>query len=270
MASEKIITKSIEVPTLGFGTYRLTGNEGIKSIEYALQIGYKHLDTAEVYENEVEVGKAIKNTGINRNEIFITTKVFPPDFKRLIAAVEVSLKKLKTDHVDLLLLHWPSDDETNKIAIDYLNDALRRGYTKSIGVSNFNLNQLADAIAQAPIICNQIEYHPFLSQQKMLTYLKEQNMFLTAYSPLAKGRIFKDATLQELARNYKRSTSQVALRWLIQQGDIAVIPKASSTERVKENMDIFDFELTDEDMQIIFKLSNERRITDPTWAPDWD
>jgi len=270
MVSEKIITKSIEVPTLGFGTYRLTGNEGIKSIEYALQIGYKHLDTAEVYENEVEVGKAIKNTGINRNEIFITTKVFPPDFKRLIAAVEESLKKLKTDHVDLLLLHWPSDDETNKIAIDYLNDALRRGYTKSIGVSNFNLNQLADAIAQAPIICNQIEYHPFLSQQKMLTYLKEQNMFLTAYSPLAKGRIFKDATLQELARNYKRSTSQVALRWLIQQGDIAVIPKASSTERVKENMDIFDFELTDEDMQIIFKLSNERRITDPAWAPDWD
>ena len=270
MVSEKIKTRSVEVPTLGFGTYRLTGNEGIKSIEYALQIGYKHLDTAGVYENEEEVGKAIKNSGINRDNIFLTTKVFPTDFKRLLLAVEESLKKLKTDHIDLLLLHWPSDDETNKIAIDHLNEALNRGYTKSIGVSNFNLIQLANAITQAPIICNQVEYHPFLSQQKMLTYLKEQKMFLTAYSPLAKGRVFKDAILKELAVKYKRTTSQLALRWLIQQEDIAVIPKASSTERVKENMNIFDFELTNEDMQIIFKLSNEKRITDPAWAPDWD
>lgn len=270
MVLEKIIKKAGVVPTLGFGTYRLTGNEGIKSIEYALEIGYKHLDTAEVYENETEVGKALKNSSINRDEIFITTKVFPTDFKRLIAAVEESLKKLKTDHVDLLLLHWPSDDETNKIAIDHLNETLNRGYTKNIGVSNFNLHQLSKAIAQAPIICNQVEYHPFLSQQKMLTYLKEQNMFLTAYSPLAKGRVFKDATLQELAKNYKKATSQVVLRWLIQQGDIVVIPKASSTERVKENMNIFDFKLTDEDMQIIFNLSNDKRITDPAWAPDWD
>ena len=258
------------IPKIGFGTYRLTGNEGIKSIEDALQIGYRHVDTAQVYDNEKEVGTAIMKSGINREEIFITTKIFPPDFKNLIAAVEGSLKKLKTDYIDLLLLHWPSDDESNKQGIDYLNEAINKGYTKSIGVSNFNLDQLSKAVAQAPIICNQVEYHPYISQQKMLTYLRGNNMFLTAYSPLAKGKVIKDATLQEIARKYKRTTSQVVLRWLIQQGDIAVIPKASSTERIKENLNIFDFELTDEDMLEIFKLSNEQRITNPAWAPKWD
>jgi len=270
MVSDKITTKSVEVPAIGFGTYRLTGREAIKSIDDALQIGYSHIDTAQVYENEAEVGTAIQNSGISRAEIFITTKVFPTNFKRLIKAVEESLKKLKTDHVDLLLLHWPSDDEANKQAVDFLNEALNKGYTKSIGVSNFNLDQLSKAIAQAPVICNQVEYHPYISQQNMLTYLRENNMFLTAYSPLAKGKVIKDATLQELAVKYKRTTSQVALRWLIQQGDIAVIPKASSTERIKENLNIFDFALSDEDMNVIFNLSNNHRITDPAWAPKWD
>ena len=270
MVSDKIKTQSVEVPTIGFGTYRLTGSEGIKAIENALQIGYRHFDTAQVYDNEVEVGIAIKNSGINRSEIFITTKVFPPNFTRLITAVEESLKKLKTDHVDLLLLHWPSEDETNMRGIDYLNEAIKKGYTKSIGVSNFNLDQIFKAVAQAPIICNQVEYHPYISQQKMLTYLRKENMFLSAYSPLAKGKVLKDAILQELAFKYKRTTSQVTLRWLIQQGDIAVIPKASSAERIKENLNIFDFALSEEDMGVIYSLSDNHRITNPAWAPKWD
>ena len=270
MVSDKIKTQSVEVPAIGFGTYRLTGSEGIKAIEKALQTGYRHVDTAQVYDNEVEVGTAIQNSSINRSEIFITTKVFPPNFTRLIKAVEESLKKLKTDHVDLLLLHWPSDDETNKLGIDYLNEAIKKGYTKSIGVSNFNLDQLFKAVAQAPVICNQVEYHPYISQQRMLTYLRKQSMFLMAYSPLAKGKVFKDVILQELAVKYKRSTSQVVLRWLIQQENIAVIPKASSSERIKENLNIFDFALSDEDMKLIFNLSDDHRITNPAWAPKWD
>lgn len=270
MNTENIFINSIIIPKAGLGTYKLTGNEGIKSIEDALQIGYRHIDTAQVYNNEVETGKAIRNSMVDREKIFVTTKVWPSDFNRLLKNVEESLKKLKTDYVDLLLLHWPSDERSNKMGVEYLNEALCKGYTKSIGVSNFNLEQLANAVAQAPVICNQVEYHPFLSQQKMLTYLKQQKMFLTAYSPLALGRVVKDDTLVEIAKKYNRSSSQVALRWLIQQGDIAVIPKASSTERRKENLNIFNFELAHDDMMTIFKLDKTKRLGNPAWAPTWD
>jgi 2,5-diketo-D-gluconate reductase B len=270
MSSNLITIQSITIPKVGFGTYQLTGNEGIRSVEDALQTGYRHIDTAQAYDNEEEVGKAIMNSGINRQEIFITTKVWPSDFRRLLPAVEDSLRKLKVDHVDLLLLHWPSDDEANKMAVDLLNQAFQKNYAKSIGVSNFNMAQLAKSLTQAPLICNQVEYHPFLSQQKMLAYLKEQNMFLTAYSPLALGKVMKDETLQALAKKYGKTTSQIALRWLVQQGDIAVIPKASSKERRKENLDIFDFELFEEDMKTIFQLNKGQRLGNPAWAPKWD
>jgi len=265
-----IIINSVSIPKVGLGTYKLTGYEGIKSIEDALQIGYRHIDTAQVYNNEQETGKAVRNSKIGREKIFITTKVWPSDFNNLLSIVEESLSKLKTDYVDLLLLHWPSDEESNKIGVEYLNAALHKGYTKSVGVSNFNLDQLAIALAQAPIICNQVEYHPFLSQQKMLTYLRQQNMFLTAYSPLALGKVVKDETLQQIAKKYKKTSSQVALRWLIQQGDIAVIPKASSSERRKENLNIFDFELAPNDMMAIFELDKSHRLGNPSWAPKWD
>ncbi len=270
MISEKITLKSVEIPKVGLGTYQVTGIEGTKSIEDALRIGYRHIDTAQAYDNEEEVGNAIKNSGISREQIFITTKVWPSNFERLMAAVEGSLEKLKTGYTDLLLLHWPSDDEANKAAIDLLNEALNKGYTKTIGVSNFNLEQLARAITQAPIICNQVEYHPFISQQKILNYLREQHMFLTAYSPLALGKVFKNETLQEIAKKHNRTTSQVTLRWLIQQGDIAVVPKASSTERRKENLCIFDFELTNDDMVTISGLDKGERLGNPAWAPKWD
>jgi 2,5-diketo-D-gluconate reductase B len=255
MSTDTIIKRSITIPKVGIGTYQLTGSDGQKSIENALQIGYRHIDTAQFYRNEEEVGNAIWNSGIGRENVFLTTKIWPSDFHRLIEAVENSLRKLKTGYLDLLLLHWPSDDEANKKAVDNLNKTLSKGYSKSIGVSNFNISQLDAAIARAPVICNQVEYHPFLSQQKMLTHIKEQDMFLTAYSPLALGKVAKNTLLMEIARRYKKTASQVTLRWLIQQGDVAVIPKASSAERRKQNLDIFDFELSKEDMAAIFTLS---------------
>jgi len=270
MIPDTIKINTLNVPCIGFGTYRLTGQVGIKAVEDALQIGYRHIDTAQIYGNEEEVGDGIKNSGVSRDEIFITTKVFPPDFRKLLKATEGSLRKLKTDHVDLLLLHWPDDNETNRIALEAMNEAIYKGYTKSIGVSNFNFKQLAQAAKIAPVVCNQVEYHPYISQQLMLTKLKENNMFLTAYSPLAKGKVINDTVLKELALKYNRTISQVVLRWLLQQDDIVVIPKATSKERIKENFNIFDFSLSDEDMGMIFKLSADHRITNPAWAPEWD
>lgn len=270
MVQELITIGSIKIPKIGFGTYQLTGKEGIKSIEDALSLGYRHIDTAEIYHNEEEVGNAIMNSGIKRDQLFITTKVWPSDFKRLLAAVEESLKKLSVDFVDLLLLHWPSDDESNKTGIKYLNDALHKGFTRAIGVSNFNLKQLGYALSQAPVICNQVEYHPFLSQQKMLEFLESHGMFLTAYSPLALGKIAKDETLKTIARKYGRTAGQITLRWLVQQGDIAVIPKAASHERRKENLNIFDFTLAEEDMNTISALSGSFRVGNALWSAQWD
>ena len=270
MVQDTIITKSVSVPCVGFGTYKLTGETCRKAVEEALQFGYRHIDTAQFYKNEEEIGKAVRNSGLSRDKVFITTKIFPTDFNRMIPAVEDSLMRLKMDRVDLLLLHWPSDDRTNSIAIDGLNEALKKGYTKSIGVSNFNIEKLKIALKQAPIICNQVEYHPYIAQQKLLTFMKNNCMFMTAYSPLAKGKVFNDTFLGELARKYNRTVGQVVLRWLLQQGDISVIPKASSAERIKENLNIFDFELSNEDMNKISGLSGDQRITNSAWSPVWD
>ena len=258
------------MPEIGFGTYKLTGHAALTAVEYALEAGYRHIDTAQFYGNEEEVGQAVRNAGIDRDHIFITTKVFPSDFNRLPQATEESLRKLKTDYVDLLLLHWPSDEESNKIAINYLNEMLGKGFTRYIGVSNFNIKLLQLATSIAPVACNQVEYHPYISQEKMVAYAKEHHIFLTAYSPLAKGRVFADQTLTQLSGKYGKTVGQLVLRWLLQQGNISVIPKASSAERIKENLDIFDFSLTTDDMEIISGLSHNSRITSPAWAPEWD
>jgi 2,5-diketo-D-gluconate reductase B len=270
MLSELLIKNSLKVPCMGFGTYKLTGRECTKTVEDALQAGYRHIDTAQFYNNEEEVGKAIHNSGIDRDKIFITTKIFPTDFKRLIDATEESLRKLKSNHVDLLLLHWPSDAESTRKAVECLNEALAKGYTKNIGVSNFNIENVSDAAKRAPIVCNQVEYHPYISQQKMLAFLKENNMFMTAYSPLAKGRVTHNVVLKEVAAKYNKSISQLVLRWLLQQGDMAVIPKATSMERIKENLDVFDFEISVLDMEVVSGLSGDHRITNSIWSPVWD
>jgi len=270
MLPDTLNVQSISIPRVGLGTYKLTGSEGVKSIEDALHIGYRHIDTAQMYANETEVGKAIRQSVTDRDNVFITTKVWPSDFKRLLPAVEDSLRKLKTETIDLLLLHWPSDDASNQKGLELLNEALHKGYTRLAGVSNFNTQQLEQAVRLAPIVCNQVEYHPFLSQEKMLADLKQHNLFLTAYRPLAQGKVATDPVLSELAEKYGKTPSQVALRWLVQQEDIVVIPKASSADRRKENLAVFDFELSPEDMEIVFSLGKNERLTDPEWAPKWD
>jgi 2,5-diketo-D-gluconate reductase B len=258
------------IPQIGFGTYKLTGHAALTAVGYALEAGYRHFDTAQFYGNEEEVGQAVRNAGMDRDHVFITTKVFPTDFNRLPQATEESLRKLKTDYVDLLLLHWPSDEESNKIAFIYLNEMQAKGYTRYIGVSNFNIKLLQTATSIAPVDCNQVEYHPYISQEKMGAWAREHHLFLTAYSPLAKGCVFADQTLMQLSGKYGKTVGQLVLRWLLQQGNISDIPKASSAARIKENLDIFDFSLTTDDMEIISGLSHNSRITSPAWAPEWD
>jgi 2,5-diketo-D-gluconate reductase B len=258
------------IPKIGLGTYKLTGNEAITSIEDALQAGYRHIDTAQMYANEKEVGKAVKNSGLDRDELFITTKIWPSDFKRLVPATENSLRKLDMEQVDLLLLHWPTDEESNKAGLGFLNEVLEKGYTKYVGVSNFTIPQLEQAVELAPIVCNQVEYHPFLSQEKMLHWLTDHDLFLTAYRPLAMGRVLNNPILLDMAKQYHKTPGQIVLRWLIQQDNVAAVPKASTPERQKENIGVFDFELTIDDMQRISWLSKDERLTDPDWAPQWD
>ncbi|MBS7563475.1 aldo/keto reductase [Mucilaginibacter sp. Bleaf8] len=250
------------IPALGFGTYQLKGDACVQSTETALRLGYRHLDTAEFYHNEAEVGKAMRNSGLDRKEIFLTTKVWPTNItkSKFLPAVEESLRQLKLDYVDLLLIHWPADDElTNRTAVDILAECLHKQYARLIGVSNFSIPQLQQAQSQAPIVCNQVEYHPYYSQQEMLDYLNSNNMFLTAYSPLGQGNMLDDATLKDVAAHYGKSVSQVVLRWLLQQPGVSVIPKASSEKHQSENLNIFDFELDAEHMERISALSQNNK-----------
>jgi len=251
-----LIIGSTPVPALGLGTYKLGGKDGEKAIEYGLSIGYRHIDTAEFYGNETEVGNAMQNSGIKRENIFITTKVWPSNFTKnnFIPCVEESLRKLKVGFVDLLLLHWPADDDTNKLAADQLNKCHALQYTKQVGVSNFSLQQLQDAQKIAPLFCNQLEYNPYKNMQTVLQYMQAQNMLFTAYSPLARGAVLKEPVITALAEKYNKTGSQIVLRWLLQQANVAAIPKASTEKHSVENMQVFDFVLSEADMAAIFAL----------------
>jgi len=246
----------VKIPALGLGTYKLTGREGEQSIADAIGLGYRHIDTAAFYDNEAEVGTAIKNAGIAKAEVFVTTKVWPSSFtkKQFVPGVQDSLRKLKIDVVDLLLLHWPADEETNKLAVGLLHECYQKQYAKHIGVSNFSQAQCEAALQQAPISCNQVEYNPHKNLAGLASYLQQQNMVLTAYSPLARGAVLEEPVIQQLAAKYNRTGSQIVLRWLVQQKNVAAIPKASTAKHCVENMQVFDFELAEEDLQQIFRL----------------
>ena len=264
--------QNIAIPALGFGTYQLLGDACEKALSIAIESGYRHIDTAQIYENETEIGRVLSQHKALRDDIFITTKIWTTEFnkKAFLPAVESSLKRLDVDHVNLLLLHWPKDDYSNHVALEQAYRALQLGYTKSIGVSNFNHLQMEKAISEAPIICNQVEYHPYLSQERMLKLCEEHGLMLTAYRPLARGKMVEEQIWKELSEKYGKSSSQIMLRWLIQQENVSAIPKASSEIHIQENFNIFDFELTMDEMAELHQLANDGRITNPEFAPDWN
>jgi len=270
--TETIVVRGVEVPRLGFGTWMLEGDAAREGVLDALEIGYRQIDTARAYENEKEVGAGLEQSGVPREEIFLTTKVFPGDFEpdALKAAAEDSLRNLRTDYLDLLLLHWPDPDTPLERTLQAMNELREAGTIRQLGVSNFPADLLAEALQHAPVFADQVEYHPFLSQEKLLVLARQEQVLVTAYSPLAHGRVPSDATLTEIGDRHGKTAGQVALRWLLDQPGVSPIPKASSHERRVENFEVFDFELTPEDRERIDGLPKDGREIDPDFAPDWD
>lgn len=254
----------MKMPVIGLGTWNLRGKECFEATISALEIGYRHIDTAEMYENESEIGDAITQSLVPRSEIFLTTKVWSNhlQYQDVIRSLESSLKKLKTDYVDLFLIHWPNPNiplsDTFK-AMSYLKN---KGMLKFIGVSNFDKDLLlkAQQISSLPIMNVQVEYHPFLDQNSILSYCQKNNISLTAYCPLARGRELSNPALEKIANKYNKTVPQVMLRWLIQQKNVVAIPKAKSAEHQRINFEIFDFQLSPEEMNTIFQLNRGQRL----------
>lgn len=264
------------IPQLGFGTFRMPEQEVLSILPKALAAGFTHVDTAQIYENEAAVGAAIRQSGVARESIFLTTKVWVANYAKgsFAASVEESLRKLKTDHVDLLLLHWPNDAVPLEVQIAELNAVRDRGLTKHIGVSNFNTALMAEAVrlSATPLATNQVEYHPYLDQAKVLDAAEAHGMALTAYFAMADGKVPNEPLLKEIGLAHGKSAAQVALRWLIQQPGVVALTKTASENRLAENLALFDFALTPDDMARIHALARpDGRIVSPDGlAPVWD
>jgi diketogulonate reductase-like aldo/keto reductase len=266
----------IDVPALGFGTWALRGEDCAASVADAIAAGYRHIDTAARYGNEDAVGEGIRRGGVPRDALFVTTKVWYTDLAPadVASSLDDSLRRLRLDHVDLALIHWPSATLPFEPALDALGDAARRGRTRLLGVSNFTPRLLRQAIAHAgeAVACNQVEYHPYLAQTPLRDAMTLNDGFLTAYAPLARSRTANDPLLQSIGAAHGKTATQVGLRWLVQQPGVAAIPKAASPEHRRANLDIFDFELSPEEMAAIDELDRGERFVFPPWASGrgWD
>jgi len=275
---EAVKAGGAEIPKLGFGTWTLQGTECTRLVAHALQAGYRHIDTARVYGNEAAVGDGLRGSGLLRDEFFVTTKVWFTDLApgALERAAEASVQRLGLDHVDLLLIHWP--DLTHPIAgtMKALNAVRSAGLTRHIGVSNFPTALLAEAIAasEAPIVTNQVEYHPYLDQSKLLAACRKAGIAFTAYCPLYRvGGLLDEAPVKAASAAHGKTPAQVVLRWHIQQDGVVAIPRTSRVERLAENADIFDFRLSDAEMAAISALKRPvQRLAENESAmpPAWD
>ncbi|QNU29744.1 aldo/keto reductase [Geobacillus sp. 46C-IIa] len=251
------------MPWVGLGVYKVKEGEEVKSaVRTALEIGYRHIDTAAFYENEEGVGQAIRESGIPREQVFVTTKVWNTDqgYETTLKAFDTSLKKLGFDYVDLYLVHWPVKGKY-KETYKALEKLYKDGYVRAIGVSNFQIHHLQDVLADCEIkpMVNQVEYHPRLTQKELHAFCRENGIQLEAWSPLMRGEILNEPTIVEIGKKYGKTPAQVVLRWDLQNG-VVTIPKSVTPARIKENADLFDFSLTDEEMKRIDALNLNKRI----------
>ena len=263
LQSTRTLTNGVEMPIFGLGVYKMTDpQQTIEAITKALQVGYRAIDTASLYYNEEQVGEAIRHSGVAREEIFVTTKVWNTDqgYDNTLKAFEVSLKKLNMDYVDLYLTHWPVE---GKYPDTYR--AIERLYEEKLirvpGVSNHHAHHLEQLLrsANVPPMVNQVEAHPYLSQEPLRTFCREHHIAVTAWSPLGRGGVLQDETIIKIAEKYGKSAAQVVLRWHLQH-DIMVIPKSVTPSRIEENANIFDFVLSSEDMAVIDGLNRNQRF----------
>lgn len=265
--------QGIDIPEIGLGTYKLYDRECEKIVRKALEVGYRHIDTAQMYKNEREVGNAINISNVAREDIFLTTKIWHTNLEHddVLLSTEESLRNLNTPYVDLLLIHWPSQKYDLRKTIEAMLILKDQGKALNIGVSNFPLDLLKQVNEEimAPVFCNQVEYHPFLGQFELLDYAIEHEILLTAYSPLAKGRVLENEMLQKIAEEHGKTPAQIALRWLIEQEQVVAIPKTTNIDHLKSNIDIFDFALSDEEFNRIDELDKSNRIVNPAFGPAW-
>jgi 2,5-diketo-D-gluconate reductase B len=263
-----------KIPAIGLGTWELRGRTCARLVEQALKLGYRHIDTAQIYENEREVGEGLHASGVKRDDIFVTTKVWtthfaPNDLER---STKESLAKLRLSEIDLLLLHWPNPQVPLAETLGALARVKKLGMVRHIGLSNFTVALIEEAVAACPepLVCDQVEYHPYLDQAKVKEACTRHGMAVVAYSPVARGRIKNDQTLAQIGQAHGKTAAQVCLRWLIQQ-NVSAIPRTSRIERLSENIEIFDFALSPEEMNEISQMGSARgRLTDYGFAPKWD
>lgn len=267
-------SRGARIPLVGLGTWELRGRDCVRLVDQAIRLGFRHFDTAQMYGNEREVGEGVRASGIKRGDVFVVTKVAPDNLapERLIRSVKESIGHLRLGEIDLLLLHWPNKGIPLSETMAALCDVKREGLTHHIGVSNYTVALLDEAmrLAEERLVCNQFECHPFLDQSKLLAACRTHGLVPVAYSPIARGGARRDETLARIGKAHGKSAAQVSLRYLVQQG-IAVIPRTSKVERLAENIAVFDFELSAEEMAAIARLARPGgRIVDWAWSPDWD
>lgn len=266
------------IPAIGLGTWPLKGETCELAVATALAAGYRHIDTASMYGNEAEVGRGIRSSNIQREQIFLTTKVWRDDIAdgKLQRSAERSLKALDLPYVDLLLIHWPNASIPVAQSIKALCDAKRRGLARHIGVSNHTTALLAEALQSAsePLVCNQVEYHPHLDQRKVMAATHAAGMAMAAYCPLGRGDtggVLREPVVLSIAKAHGKTAAQVVIRWHLQQPGVVVIPKSATPSRIRENYQVFDFALMPGEVAAISSLAKPgSRIVQPTGAPQWD
>jgi 2,5-diketo-D-gluconate reductase B len=266
--SPVVEAKGARIPLLGLGTWELRGRACARAVEQALRLGYRHIDTAQLYENEREVGEGLHASGVRRDDVFVTTKIWPSHFapRDLERSARERLAQLRLSEVDLLLLHWPNPKVPLADTLGALAKVKKDGLTRHIGVSNFTVALIEEALkaTSEPLVCNQFECHPFLDQSKLIAECRKQGMAVVAYSPIARGTARNNEVLKRIGAVHKKTAAQICLRFLVQQ-DIVVIPRTSKVERLSENAAIFDFTLSDDEMDKIARLgSRDGRLVD--WA----
>ncbi|HVL81627.1 MAG TPA: aldo/keto reductase [Actinomycetota bacterium] len=271
MQTPCVEVRGARIPALGFGTWQLEGDVCTEAVRHALELGYRHIDTARMYANERAVGKGLRDSGVDRDEVFVVTKLWTDEMRadQVAKCVPDSLRRLGLDHLDMLLIHWPSSDVPLAETLDAMRAQQEKGRVRFLGVSNFPPGLLKEALDLADIVCNQVEYHPYLAQDELLAMAREHELTLTAYSPLARGRVHRDMTLRRIADRHGVTPAEVVLRWLIQQPYVSVIPRSADPAHRQANLAALRIRLDADEMRRISALGRDQRLIDPEFAPDW-